>query len=308
MAYANVYDGLFAKEEEQIPDGIAKHFTYPKLLYDIQAEMYQRYHKIQTEVLYRNDDLWSIARFNSSKSSNSLGTSMTPYYTMLKTINSDETLGLVIPYTIYGKNNIVSYLVGTYEGSPKLTLYKFTSGSNVLGPYQLNQQIDQDDVISKEIAALNTSGSKIIKNMIIVPIDDALLYVEPIYQVLLNEKTQVQALRKVIVASGNKVAIGNTVIEAINNLLSKSAVNIEVNSTDSEEDLINAIIKANGNLQESNNNSDWEMMGKDIKRLQELISQLELLRNENKKDKIITNETNILNVTTNIAIDNSLIE
>ena len=182
-------------------------------------------------------------------------------------------------------------MVGIYDGSPKLTLYKFAQGSNVLGPAQLNQQIEQDEIISNEIAALSTSGSKVIRNMIIVPLEDSLLYVEPIYQVLLNEKIQVQHLKKVIVASGNKVAIGDTVLDAINYLLSKQAVNIEVESTDSEEGLIDAIIKANNNLQESNNNSDWEMMGKDIKRLQDLVSQLETLKKEKSKNEVVNNTT-----------------
>lgn len=303
MAYRNIYEDLFVSDTQTIPADIAKHITYPELLYKVQAQMYQRYHKVQTEVLFRNDDLWDFARFNTGNTSGSAGIKMEPYYTMLKTVDSEERLGLVIPYTAYGKQNIVSYLVGTYDeqtGS-KLTLYKFKSGSNILGPSQLNQQIEQDETISSQIESLNTSGSRLIKNMIIIPIEDTLLYVEPIYQVLLNEKTQVQTLQKVIVASGNKVAIGDTLEEAIDNLLSRSAVNIEVENTDDEEDLINAIIKANNNLKESSSNNDWEMMGKDIKRLQELVSQLEELKQIQEENVNMTNidETELVTSETN---------
>ena len=302
MAYRNIYENLFVEDTKNIPEDIATHITYPELLYEIQSQMYQRYHKVQTEVLYRNDDLWEVARFNTNKVSNSLGTKMEPYYTMMKTIDAEERLGLVLPYTSYGKQNIISYLVGTYDiqNGSKLTLYKFTSGSNVLGPAQLNQQIEQDETISSQINSLSTSGSKIIKNMIIVPMEDTLLYVEPIYQVLLNEKSQTQTLQKVIVASGNKVAIGETLQEAINNLLSKSAVNIEVENTDNEQDLINAIIKANNNLQESSDNTDWEMMGKDIKKLQDLISQLEDLK-EKQTQEMNNTINNIENQPTEIT-------
>ncbi len=302
MAYRNIYENLFVEDTKNIPEDIATHITYPELLYEIQSQMYQRYHKVQTEVLYRNDDLWEVARFNTNKVSNSLGTKMEPYYTMMKTIDAEERLGLVLPYTSYGKQNIISYLVGTYDiqNGSKLTLYKFTSGSNVLGPAQLNQQIEQDETISSQINSLSTSGSKIIKNMIIVPMEDTLLYVEPIYQVLLNEKSQTQTLQKVIVASGNKVAIGETLQEAINNLLSKSAVNIEVENTDNEQDLINAIIKANNNLQESSDNTDWEMMGKDIKKLQDLISQLEDLK-EKQTQEMNNTINNIENQSTEIT-------
>ena len=81
----------------------------------------------------------------------------------------------------------------------------------------------------------------------------------------MNQKYQF--LKKVIVASGNKVAIGNNLNEALKNLLSQYAVDIEVENTDDINGLIDAIIKANNNLTESNKNNDWEMMGSDIKKL-----------------------------------------
>lgn len=291
MAYYKLYPSLFMNLEASIPEDIAEHITYPQLLYNIQAEVYQRYHKIQTEVLYRNDDVWDIARFNTSNSTLASGAKMKPYYTMVKTVDDDIELGLVIPYTSYGKQNIISYLVGTYDanGGSKLTLYKFENGSNVLGPAQLNEQIEQDETISAQIEALNKTGTKLLKSMIILPIEDTLLYVEPIYQVKLNEEG-VPTLAKVVVASGNKVAMGDTVTEALENLLSKEAVNIEIEDSDNEKDLIEAIIKANQNLQESSENNDWEMMGKDIKKLQELILKLEELQ----KEEYTQNNTNTI--------------
>ena len=75
---------------------------------------------------------------------------------------------------------------------------------------QLDTQIEQDETISKEIESLNVTGTKITKNMIIVPINNTLLYVEPIYQQYINETDSLPILKKVVVASGNKVAIGNT--------------------------------------------------------------------------------------------------
>ena len=121
--------------------------------------------------------------------------------------------------------------------------------------------------------------STITKQMIIVPIGNTLLYVEPIYQTMINE-SEIPLLKKVVVASGNKVAIGDTITQALQNLLSQYAVDIEVENTDDIEGLIEAIIKANNNLTESNQNNDWEMMGQDIKKLQELIQSLEQLKEE----------------------------
>ncbi len=307
MAYRNIYPNLFMPLEESIPDDIEKHLVYPKYLYNIQAQMLTRYHNVQTEILYRNDDVWNIAKTNGSKTSlQTVGNTMEAYYTMLKAADSSsEKLGLVIPYTPDKKQNISAYLVGSYNGQNKLTLYKFKADDNVLGAMQLESQIERDEKISQELDAINTTGTRLIKNMIVVPIDNTLLYVEPIYQVLLNE-SQVPILKKVIVASGNRVAIGNNLNEAINNLLSQQAVELDVQNTDSQEGLIKSIIKANNNLAESTNNKDWELMGKDISRLQNLILQLQQLVEKQEKEKNLIDSNKINIIDENIIDENSI--
>lgn len=285
MAYRNIYPDLFMSLDEIIPENISNHFIYPKFLYKVQAEVLERYHNVSTDVLYRSDDVWEIAKTSKSTSK---GIEQKPYYTMLKTVDSNEyQLGLVLQYTQLDKQNLRAYLVGTYDknGSSKLKLYKFSQDSTVLGPMQLDTLLSQDETISKELDSLNVAGTKLIKNMIAVPINNTVLYVESIYQEQLNERNSVPVLKKVVVACGTKVAIDDTLNGAIRNLLSKSAVNIEVENTDTIDDLVEAIIKANANLENSSNNKDWEMIGKDLKKLQELIKKLEVLQEEKKKEE-----------------------
>ena len=299
IAYNKIYPTLF-KKADQIPEGISKHFVYPQYLYDIQAKMLNMYHNVGTDVLYRGDDIWEIANYTSTGTK---ATSMESYYTMLKTVDGgSEKLGLVIPYTPLNKQNITAYLVGETNGTnKKLTLYKFSSDSNMIGATQLDKQIEEDENIAKEIASVNVTGTKLVRNMIIVPIENTLLYVEPIYQQTLNETASVPVLKKVIVASGNKVAIGNNLEEALNNLLSSEYTsNIEVENTDTKEGLIEAIIKANENLDTSSSNNNWEQIGKDLARLQELIDELEKVQEEEKQkqeeiDKMTQNKENTLN-------------
>ena len=303
-AYKKIYPDLFA-EEKDVPSDIRSQFIYPEFLYNIQAEIAQRYHDIQPDVLYRGDDVWDIATHNTGKVTTKTGTDIEPYYTMVKTVDSKESeLGLVIPYTPYEKQNITSYMVGTYEGgTTKLTIYKFASDSNILGPMQLDTQIEQDEDISSELESLNVTGTKISKNMIIVPLDNTLLYVEPVYQQYINEEDSTPTLKKVVVASGNKVAIGDNLTQALRNLVSQYAVAIEVENTDNAEDLVDAVIKANGNLKQSTSNGDYEMMGKDIQRLQSLIDQLENVVEEDKKEqaeKAKENSENNINNTNEI--------
>lgn len=292
MAYRNAYPDLFQDLEKAIPSDISEHFVYPEYLYNIQSDVLKRYHESQVDVIYRASDVWDVATYSNGISEQATITQISPYYVMLKTADSDKNkLGLVLPYTVLGKQNIAAYLVGTYENNtPKLKLYEFSQGANVLGTMQLDTQIEQNEQIYKEISSLNVTGTKLTKNTVIIPIDDMLLYVESIYQQYINETDSLPTLKKVVVASGNKVAIGDDFKSALINLASQYAIDIEIVNTDNVEDLIKLIIKANKNLEESTNNSDWEMMGKDLKALQELIEKLEVV--------VETNEANSTDVTT----------
>ena len=305
MAYKKVYKNLLS--EEEIPSDIKEHLIYPEFLYNIQADILSRYHKVTPDVLYRSDDIWDIAAHNTSKVLNKNGIKMKPYYSMVKLENEEKVkLGLVIPFTPYGKQNTNAYLVGSYnkDGLPNLSLYKFPSDSNILGPMQLDTQIEQDEIIAKQIENLNVNGTKLTKNMTVVPINNALLYVETIFQQSLNEgETALPTLKKVIVASGNKLAIGDDFKDALNNLVSQNAVDFEVEITDNVDDLISLIIKANKNLEKSTNSKDWEMMGKDVKKLQELIEKLERVQQEEKKKEAELESNNLKESLNNNLID-----
>ena len=299
MAYRNIYPSLFADLDEQIPEDIAQHFVYPEFLYNVQAELLKIYHNVRPDVLYRSDDLWDFVKYNSLNTTRSTGTYLEPYYIMVKTDDGEE-LGLMQIYTQNDRQNIISYLVGTTDGGTnKLKLCTFSADSNIVSPTQLDNQIAEDEAISSELKTLEATGTRITKQMIIVPVGNTLLYVEPIYQTMINE-SEIPLLKKVVVASGNKVAIGDTLQEALKNLLSNSAVDIEVENTEDIDGLIDSIIKANQNLKDSTNNSDWSMMGSDIERLQTLIDSLEKMREaESSNTENTDNENNTNTIDSN---------
>ena len=297
MTYRNIYPDLFI--EEELPEDIKEHLVYPKFLYNIQADMINTYHDISEDTLYRADDIWQITPKASQTKSTVVGVEMEPYYTMLKTIDTNGSkLGLFLTYNKYGKQNITSYLVGTVKnGKLNLSLYKFNLESNVAGIMQLNNQIEQDVAITKQLEDINTSGTRLIKDMIIVPVDNTLLYVEPIYQVMLNDDSQIPVLKKVIVASGNIVAIGDSLDKAISNLFNDYAVDLEFIDLEDISTLVDSVIKANNNLKESLDASDFEMIGKDISTLQTRINQLEKARNnelekQEEQEKLLENQEN----------------
>ncbi len=288
MLYRNLYPDLFKEKDVNIPEDIQKNIVYPEYLYDIQAKMLERYHNVNTEILYRNDDVWSAAKTVKGEE-----TYIKPTYTMMKVPDSDtEELGLVISYNKLNKQSLNSYLVGKYDNGNKLTIYKLSPDSNLPGIKQLKVQIEQDELIAEELSKINTPGTEMIYNTFIVPIGNKILYVEPVYQILINEESNVPMLKKVIVASEKKVAIGNSLKEALINLISDSAYDLEFINQDSQEELIEAIIKANNNLKQSSEANDWEMIGNDLNDLQSLIEKLEKLKNSEESEDNKDNEEN----------------
>ena len=310
MAYRNVYPTVFEDINEEIPQDISEHFVYPEYLYNVQAKLLKTYHNVKPDVLYRTDDLWDFAKYNTTIISKSSGTYLKPYYTMIN-LNGQNEIGLIQIYTPNSKQNLISYLVGTTDGNAnKLKLYKYSQDSNILGPMQLDNQIEQDELISAEINSLNTTGTRVTKDMIVVPINNTILYVESIYQTMLNEESKIPTLKKILVASGNKVAIGDNLQEALENLLSKDASNIEVENTDDIDGLIDAIVKANKNLSESTSNNDWELMGSDIKKLQRLIDSLEeeKAKEDKKKEEDKQANNTVINSLNETIDSNEIVE
>ena len=114
MAYRKIYPTLFESLDTEIPEDISEHFIYPEYLYDVQAKLLQSYHNVKADVLYRTDDIWSFAKYNTSNVTKSTGTDLKPYYTMINK-NGKNEIGLIQIYTPESKQNIISYLVGTVE-------------------------------------------------------------------------------------------------------------------------------------------------------------------------------------------------
>ena len=108
MAYRKAYKDLFQDLDAKIPEEISNHFVYPEYLYNIQANVLKRYHNVEPDVLYRADDVWDVSTYSLTGSAQSTVSPIQSYYTMVKTAdNNENTLGLVLPYTISGSKTLL---------------------------------------------------------------------------------------------------------------------------------------------------------------------------------------------------------
>lgn len=284
MAYNKAYPELFADlDTETIPADIQKHLRYPSLLFKIQAEKLEKYHVTDVSTFYKDEDAWTIATHNTG----SVIENVKPYYTYIKIPNLNVTeLVLMIPYTPQGRSSLTSWLAVRSNG--EMLIYTFPKDSNVLGTIQLDNKIDQDTQTARDLNL--GGGTRVTREVRVFPIDNSLLYVEPIYIEAVNEDA-VPQLRKVAVSYNNTLAIADTLAEALQQLLSDATgtIRIDIDDEVSLSDTIDNTIDAYMQLKQASQNGSWEEFGKQMTKLDEYINKL----NEQKEQLEATTENNV---------------
>ncbi|NLY81818.1 MAG: UPF0182 family protein [Clostridiales bacterium] len=280
MTYAKIYPELF-KTFDKLPESLRSHIRYPNALFEIQADVYTRYHMTQPKVFYQNEDLWDIAN-------EIYGTEqvpMSPNYYIVK-LPGEEKAEFInsIPYTPRSKQNMTALLIARNDGADygNLVLYKFPKNKTVYGPMQIEAQIDQVTEISKEFSLWNSSGSSYSRgNMFVIPLESSILYVEPVYLEASNQA--IPEVKRVIVAYGERIAYEETFSEALTSLFGgDNGDNDKANVVEDDvagglkiDELIEAANDAYEDALEAQQNGDWAAYGNHMKDLEKYLNLLE---------------------------------
>ncbi len=210
--YRRAFPGVF-KDLNQLSADLKAHLRYPEDLFSIQADQYRTFHMTVPQVYYNREDLWVLPQENYA------GTvaPMQPYYILMKLPGSDQLEYLLMtPFTPQKRNNMISWLAARcdFPEYGKMLFYELPKEKLIYGPMQIEAMIDQNTTIAQQLTLWDQKGSKVIRgNLIAVPIENSFLYVVPLY--LTAEGTDFPQLKRVIVISGDKVAMEPTLDEAI---------------------------------------------------------------------------------------------
>jgi uncharacterized membrane protein (UPF0182 family) len=178
------------------------------------------------QVFYNREDLWQIP-------TEIYGTEqqqVEPYYliTKLPTAQKEEFI-LLRPFTPTQRRNLIAWLAARSDGQQygKLLLYEFPKQELVYGIQQIEALINQKPEISEQITLWNREGSRVVQgNLLVIPIEQSLLYVEPIY--LEAEENSLPTLVRVIVAYDNEIVMENTLEKALENIFEASEITTPV--------------------------------------------------------------------------------
>lgn len=219
QTYDKIYPGVMKKGG--LPDVIKDHIRYPEYLFKLQSEVYLRYHVSDTESFYTNSDLWMRAK---EKYRGEDSISVEPYYNLLSVEDfSEEGAQLVLmqPFVPANKENLVAWMAADNYGN--MISYRFPSGRTVYGTLHIENRIDSDAAISKELSLWNQGGSTVLRgNLLVIPIEDSIIYVEPVYITTSNDAA-VPEVKRIIMAYGDSVVMRESLEECFDALFGEDA-------------------------------------------------------------------------------------
>ncbi|MGC9520573.1 MAG: UPF0182 family protein [Anaerolineae bacterium] len=210
--YAKIFPELF-RPADAMPEALRAHWRYPEMLFLYQSQLYATYHMRDPQVFYNREDLWDVPQELVETGQEA----MEPYYVTSRLPDSDgPEFMLIRPYVPSQKQNMVAWLYARCDGEDygELGVYKLGKDRLIYGPLQVEGRIDQDPVISQQLALWNQRGSHVLRgNLLVIPLEDTFLYVEPLY--LEAEAGQLPELARVIVAYADEVAMAPTLDMAL---------------------------------------------------------------------------------------------
>ncbi len=285
QVYERIFPGVFRPISEMPPD-LRRHIRYPEDFFRIQTYIYSVYHMTNPQIFYNKEDLWEIPMLGPSGSE----TAMAPYYTIMRLPGGKrEEFILMLPFTPSRKFNLSAWIAGRCDGENygQLVVYRFPKKKLVYGPSQIAARINQDADISRQISLWDQRGSQVAQGtLLVIPIEEALLYVRPLY--IRAESGKIPELKRVIVAYENRIAMEETLEASIAKVFELNQVEAERMETkpaaggapapapavQPAADLIRQAGDAYNRAIEAQRQGDWAKYGEEIKRLGALLQQL----------------------------------
>ena len=218
--YMAIFPDLF-KSADEISPALRAHLRYPIDLFDIQASLYNTYHMTSPIVFYNREDVWEIPTEYYGTMDRPIR--MHPYYVMARLPGEErEEYILMLPATPSNKPNMIGWIFARCDGENygQLTVYKLPKEKLIYGPMLIEQRINQDTDISREITLWDQRGSDVIRgNLLVIPIRNSFIYVEPLY--LRASQNGMPELKRVLAIHGDRLAMGEDLNDALDRVFAK---------------------------------------------------------------------------------------
>lgn len=280
QTYAKIFNNTF-KDLSEMPEDLRSHIRYPEDIFKYQTELFKTYHMEQAQIFYNKEDMWEIPRLDKESTKSD---PMMRHLIMKLPGEEKEEFIFMVPYTPRHKDNMSAWMVARNDGDNygKLVVYKFPKQKLIYGPTQIVNRINQDPSVSQQISLWDQRGSQVIQgNLFVIPIKESILYVRPLY--LRAEGGRIPELKRVIVAFENKIAMEETLDEALLQIFKgkvetdKDDVvdnNTQEETTENREDLIKQASEHYAKAEKAQKDGDWALYGEEIEKLGNILEKL----------------------------------
>ena len=211
--YSKIFDGMF-KSLDEMPEGLRQHIRYPKNIFEVMSRMYLTYHATNPNVFYNREDKWAIPMETYQNEE----ATMKPLYFTFKLPDEEKAEFLLsVPFTPNGKQNLTGFMVARNDGENygDLVLYRFPKDRVIIGPQQIEAQISNNDVISRDLSLWNSQGSEVIRgHLLTIPMENSILYIEPLY-IRASSETAIPEVKRIIAAFNSKIVMDTTLEGAL---------------------------------------------------------------------------------------------
>jgi uncharacterized membrane protein (UPF0182 family) len=214
--YESVFPQMFTPLSA-MPADLKAHLRVPEDLFDVETRTYARYHVTDPSAFYNNEDLWTVPP-NPGGSQNLPNVA---YYVEMRLPDESSTEFLLLqPMVPASRPNMIAWIAARNDQANygQVRVYKFPQDTSVLGPNQIAAKIDADPTISAQVTLWDQAGSHVIKgNLIVVPVQNSLIYLQPVY--LQSANSAFPAFERIIVATPTQVVWDTNLAGALSQLL-----------------------------------------------------------------------------------------
>lgn len=272
--YRKIFPGIFTSFE-RMPESLKRHLRYPEDYFIIQANMLRTYHMTDPRQFYNKEDEWDFPKETYNEGSQE----MVPYYLIMRLPGeTKEEMVLLLPFVPHNRQNMISWFAARMDGEKygELINFVFPSGKLIYGPEQIEGRIEQDPTISQQLSLWRQKGSQVIRgNLLVIPIEGAIIYVEPLY--LQAEHLRIPQIKRVIVAYGQQVVMEHTLEAALERIFTgapPSKVEEEKPVTGDLSDISQTALELYEKAVEAQRAGNWAQYGEYLKQLGEVLKNL----------------------------------
>ena len=229
-AWRDIFPTLF-EDMAKLPPELVAHLRYPEDLFNLQTNKWLTYHMGEFKTFYNREDLWEVPNVN--------GEELQPFYILAKlpgVKGAREEMLLVRPMVPKGKKNLIAYMAARMDGEHYGEILTITLPKQTLtqGPQQISALIKQDPEISQQLTLWRGQDSDpVFGNLLVLPIEDSLLYVQPVY--LESQEAELPEFERVVVVLGDTIAWGDDFGSAVEELFRKRGIDNAADAIGDEE-------------------------------------------------------------------------